>query len=85
VLYELCKEKGYLSEGFTPFKPPNIDYHIQTPEWSREEIQNFIEKEKIKLYIYQQIVNPKYILRFLKKGPSYVIKKSFKFTQGLLK
>lgn len=85
VLYELCKEKGYLSEGFTPFKPPNIDYHIQTPEWSKKEIQNFIEKERIKLYIYQQIINPNNILNFLKKGPSYVLRKSFKFAKVLMR
>jgi len=85
ALYELCKDRGFLNKEFTPYSPPIIDYYIETPDWSSAELRDFIEKEKLKIQVYQQIINPKDMVGFLKKGPMYVMKKSLKLLEQLLK
>ena len=84
-LYDQCLKEGLLVDGYSPFNPPIIDYHIQTPLWSADELRRFVEKEKLKLQVYQQLINPRGMGEFLAKGPSYVLRKVFKLVEGLIR
>lgn len=87
-IYEICKEKGYL------FKDYNLDnlvifkHSFETPQWTAQELDDLIERERLILRLHFYIRHPVLLLkRFLSKliyHPKELFLKLFKIFKYLI-
>lgn len=87
-IYEICKEKGYLFKDYNLNNLVIFKHSFETPQWTAQELDDLIERERLILRFHFYIRHPVLLLkRFLSKliyHPEELFLKLFKIFKYLI-